>query len=222
MDDELRLGKSDSKGSVQLASCSESENLSASKLGLKGTDVTMSLTKVGNVTEKIESKMYTVPLMDMKGKEWMVEAVGLNELISEVSKVDMTEMVNVLGIDTWKIERPTGKIDLLIGADYSVLLPRVEKTVGDLQLMKGQFGYCVRGCLGPLKGGFNAVVNHVHCTGVDEFIIKTRSEPHKAMELFFKTEELGVDCSPQCGGCRCGKCSLEGHLTLKDQRSKTD
>lgn len=31
--------------------------------------------------------------------------------------------------------RPFGKIDLLMGTDYSVLLPRVEKTV-DLQLMK--------------------------------------------------------------------------------------
>lgn len=190
----------------------------ASKLGLKGTEVCMSLTKVGNVTERIESKMYTVPLTDMEGNEWMVEAVGLDELTSEVSEVDMTEMATVLGIDTCKIERPTGKIDLLIGADYSVLLPRVEKTVGDLQLMKGQFGYCVRGSLGPLKGGLNAVVNHVRCTGVDDFIVKTRSEPIKAMELFFKTEELGVDCSPQCGGCRCGKCSVNGHLTLKEQR----
>ena len=82
------------------------------------------------------------------------------------------------------------RIDLLIGADYSVLLPRVEKTVGDLQLMKGQFGYCVRGCLGPLKGEFDAAVNHVRCTGVDDFIVKTRAEPHKAMELFFQNRRI--------------------------------
>ncbi|KAK4316629.1 hypothetical protein Pmani_012229 [Petrolisthes manimaculis] len=190
----------------------------ARRLGLKGTDVVMSLTKVGNVTEIIESKIYIVHLTDIKGKEWVVEAVGLDEITSEVSKVDMREMAAVLEIDICQIERPTGKIDMLIGADYSVLLPRVEKTIGDLQLMKSQFGYCVRGCLGQLKGGFHPIINHVRCTGVDNFIVKNRSDTHKAIELFFKTEELGVDCSPQCGGCRCGKCSLNGHLTLKEQR----
>lgn len=64
----------------------------ARKLGLKGTDVFMSLTKVGNVTERIESKVYTVSLIYELRKEWMVEAVGLNELTSEFTKVDMTEM----------------------------------------------------------------------------------------------------------------------------------
>lgn len=29
---------------------------------------------------------------------------------------------------------------------------------------------------------------------------------------------MRVDCSPQCGGCRCGKCSLNGNLTLKEHR----
>lgn len=75
-------------------------------------------------------------------------------------------------------------------------MSRVEKTVGDLQLMKSWFGYCVGGYLDPSMGRFNAIVNHVSCTGVHNFIVRTRSEPCKAMELFFKTEELGVDCSP--------------------------
>lgn len=91
----------------------------ARKLGLKGTDVCISLTKVGNVTEKIESKIYRVPLTDMEGKEWLVEAVGLDHITSEVSKVDKKEMAEVLGVDACQIERPSGRIDMLIGADYS-------------------------------------------------------------------------------------------------------
>lgn len=55
-------------------------------------------------------------MTDAMGKEWMVEAVGLNEL-TEVPKVDMTEMAAALGVDARKIERPSGKIDLLMGAD---------------------------------------------------------------------------------------------------------
>ena len=148
----------------------------------------------------------------------MIEAVGLNETTSEVSKADMTEITTVLGVGARQIERPIGKIDLFIGADYSVLVLIVEKMVGDLQLMKSQFGYCVRGYLGPLRKKFSAAVNHVRCMGVDDFVVKIRSKSYKAMELFFKTEEIGVTCSPQCGGCRCGKCSLKGYITLKEKK----
>lgn len=55
----------------------------------------------------------------MEGKEWLVEAVGLDEITSEVSKVDMKGMAEVFGVDACQIERPRGKIDMLIGADYS-------------------------------------------------------------------------------------------------------
>ena len=130
----------------------------------------------------------------------------------------MAEMAGVLGVEPWQIERPVGRIDLLIGVDYAVLLPVVEKTVGDLQLMKDYFGYCVRGGIGTGTGRHKATVNHVRCTRIDNFIVKNGSEPYKTMELYFKTETLGVDCSHQCGGCRCGKCSLTGHLTLREQR----
>lgn len=71
------------------------------KLGLKGTDVCKSIRKVGNVTAKIEIKLYTVPLTDIKGKDWVVEVVGLNKITSEVGKVDMTEMAAQRPIVKW-------------------------------------------------------------------------------------------------------------------------
>ncbi len=43
------------------------------------------------------------------------------------------------------IRRPHGKIDLLIATDCTRLLPDKVQEVGDLQLMKNQFGYCIRG-----------------------------------------------------------------------------
>ena len=43
------------------------------------------------------------------------------------------------------IPRPTGEVDMLIGVDQCAIMPTVIKTVGNIQLLKNQFGYCVRG-----------------------------------------------------------------------------
>lgn len=37
------------------------------KLGLRGMDVNLAITKVGNRTETFKRKMYNVPLIDRKG-----------------------------------------------------------------------------------------------------------------------------------------------------------
>lgn len=48
--------------------------------------------------------MYTVPMTDVHGKEWVIEAAWLNDLASEVSKVDIMEMAAML-LDARQIER---------------------------------------------------------------------------------------------------------------------
>lgn len=60
----------------------------------------------------------------------------------------------------------------------------VEKAV-DLQLMKSQFENCVRECMGSLKAGLKVILNHVRCTGVDDYIVKTRVEPHRSRSRLF-------------------------------------
>lgn len=43
----------------------------AKKLGRRGLDVCMTMAKVGNQTEIIESKQYKVPLIDEDDNEWV-------------------------------------------------------------------------------------------------------------------------------------------------------
>lgn len=193
----------------------------AKKLGLKGSEISLSLTKIGNQKERVESKIYNVPLIDNNGKQWLVEAVGFNDITSEIKDVDMTEIARILGVNPNQIQRPSGKIDLLIGLDYCVLIPKVVKPVGNLQLMHNNFGYCIRGYLGPLPHNsdqLHAKVNHIACLQSDEYLIKSKKNIGRMMECFFMSEELGIACSPKCGGCRCGKCSLKGHMTLKEEK----
>ena len=193
----------------------------ARKLGLKGKEISMSLTKVGNQTERIDTWVYIVPLIDAEGTQCTIEAVGFEKITSGIGEVNITDIASKLGVDPQEIDRPKGEIDMLIGTDYCTLLPMVVKTAGSLQLMKGRFGFCVRGDQGPIEDSencLNGFVHHVQGTRIDDFVIKPRVEMQKAIEQFFVAEDLGVSCSPKCGSCRCGKCSLKGHLTIKEER----
>lgn len=68
-------------------------------MGLQGTDVSMSLiNQVESVTDMTKGQVCTVPLTYVIGKEWMIEAVELNEFTSKVTKVDVPEMAANLGV----------------------------------------------------------------------------------------------------------------------------
>lgn len=39
------------------------------------------------------------------------------------------------------------------------------------------------------------------------------------VEDFYDIENLGIECSPRCGGCKCGKCSLGSkNYTIKEEK----
>ena len=39
------------------------------------------------------------------------------------------------------------------------------------------------------------------------------------MTRFFSLEQLGVECTPRCGSCKCGKCQPGGkNMTLKEEQ----
>ena len=50
----------------------------AKKLKLQGKEITLSLTKVGNVTEVVESNEYTIPITDLRGKLWNISVCEMD------------------------------------------------------------------------------------------------------------------------------------------------
>ena len=98
----------------------------ASYLRLKGTDIELSIVKVGNVIEKVQSKLYHLTLVDLYGTEWNLNVCGLDQITTDHKHIDMKEIANILDINEKEIERPQSKVDLLIGVDYCSILPRVE------------------------------------------------------------------------------------------------
>ena len=44
-------------------------------------------------------------------------------------------------------------------------------------------------------------------------------EVSPSVEDFYKIENLGIECKPRCGGCKCGRCPLGSkNYTLKEER----
>ena len=200
-------------------------NRMAKVLGLKGRSINLAVTKVGNDYHKFETLEYDVPLNDYLGQIHVIKACGISEITSETSEVDMDTVADLLGVQPKDIERPHGKIDLLIGSDYCKLLPYVVKTVGNLQLMQGPFGYCVRGSHPRLKvkGTDTAHVliriNHIAASNVNDLIVESKASVTKRLDDFFSVENLGTCCTPKCGNCKCGKCPLgSNRYSLKEER----
>ncbi|XP_043190107.1 uncharacterized protein LOC122364075 [Amphibalanus amphitrite] len=109
-------------------------------------DVELSIKKIGNQYQALTTKRYVVPLYDEDGKYWEINAYGIEE-ITELEEIDMINIANIFHIQPEYIKRPHGKVDLLVGTDCCVLLPEVVKTIEKIQLLRNQFGFCVRGCV---------------------------------------------------------------------------
>ena len=96
------------------------------------------------------------------------------------------------------------------------------KTKNNLQLLKNSFGLCVRGVANSFSIDkicnltFN--INKIICHTTNEIIVSPKQNFTKQIEDFFTIENLGTDCRPKCGQCKCGKCSINNQLSIKEQR----
>lgn len=200
----------------------------AQRLYLKGVDVYLTITKVGNECQSGPSKEYIVPVSDLNGKIWEIKAYGIDEITADVSPVSMHGVAalfdNITEVD---IQRPHGKLDILIATDCCRLLPEKVQEVGNLQLMKNQFGYCLRGSHPMIKlpnRESNHVVVKIHHLDADVKnanidISKNEDTIHRNMEDFFTIEGMGVCCAQRCGFCQCGKWSNDlKNITIQEER----
>ena len=226
----LMIGHMRSKGQKVATLWDPGSNLTmithrmANKLGLRGKDVSLTVTKVGNSTEQLDSKIYKVPITDLTGTEWTIEACGINEITSDITEADTAFIARLFGVEEWEIDRPTGKVDLLIGADHSSMIPEVVRTIDNLQLMQNNFGVCVRGSHPVMTRNIGAQsfltvkINHMTVAAeVNDIIPRYSENLSKQLNDFFSIENFGTSCIPRCSGCKCGKCSLSGEHSLREE-----
>ena len=194
----------------------------ANRLGLDGYELELTIIKVGNVIERIKSKCYKLLLSSVNGFSHNIKVYGLDQITSSQVFVNMNNIAKVFQIDPRLIERPQGKVELLIGVDNCSIMPQVINYKNDLQLLKNCFGYCVRGIMN--KSQSNQVnhitfhLNHVVCNSSTDIQIEEDFKFVKQVNDFFTVDYLGTECSPKCGQCKCGNCSFGSKFSVKEQR----
>ncbi|XP_064111565.1 uncharacterized protein LOC135219065 [Macrobrachium nipponense] len=177
----------------------------AKKLGLSGKHINLSMIKVGNAVEYHTSNEYCVPLIDKSGKVWNVNAVGINEITAKSRSRQLSRVSELFeGISNLELNRPHGEIDMLIGANYCEILPRVVETNKGLQLLENQFGLSIRGRHDEITNQVNTS-NHVfvriHKLSSSVNLNEINIEPTENLKdqldnNFFAIEEMGTRCCP--------------------------
>ena len=185
-------------------------NKTAKAQKLHGTTVQLSLVKVGAEKKDITTKKYTLPLIDLQGHQTLIEVYGIDQITSNIRKIKIDGILHIFDVPKKDIERPTGTIDVLIGYDYAGLHPEMQNRSGHLLLLKNRFGFCIGGTHPAIEENaecFKYNVAHVnHVRGIE-------------LSDFYKIENLGVECTPRCGGCKCGKCPPGSkNYTLKEEK----
>ena len=151
-----------------------------------------------------------VPLTDRRGKVDLIQAYGIERISSEMDYVEICSLACLFkGLKPNEVTRARGEVDVLIGINHCELHPSKEQIIGSLILYSNRYGKCLAGCHERIKGNKQPSINSAYINLVIRPKIKD----------FFDIEEMGVNCTPKCGSCRCGKCSLGSkNFSIKEER----
>lgn len=193
------------------ASLSFITNKKAKSEKLKGTKTELSVVKVGGMKERLHSHKYKLPLIDKEGHTVHLEVYGIDKITADIPTIDQNAVQQLFkDVPNAGIDRPVGEVDVLIGFNYANFHPQREQSVEHLLLLKNRFGRCMGGTHPKVKED----TKHHELNNI-QFL----REVSPSVEDFYKIENLGIECKPRCGGCKCGRCPLGSkNYTLKEER----
>ena len=131
---------------------------------------------------------------------------GIDKITTDIESVNINDVVHPFkNVAHNEIKRPSGAVDVLIGYAYAGYHPKPEQKADHLVLPKNRF---LGGTHADIKG-----------TGHVARDVRVHHVSRVKVEDFYNIENLGVECTPRCGVCRCGRCPLsDKNYNLKDER----
>ena len=118
----------------------------ADTLGLKGKDVSVTVTKVGGEEETMKTKEYRFQLICIDdNKHYTVNAIGIKNMSDEIPKVNTSHLPELLGLQNTSFRRGKGNVDLLTGIDQAHMPAGETKEVNHLIARKSPLGWVVFG-----------------------------------------------------------------------------
>ena len=192
------------------------------------------------------TRNYALKVTQNDGKTKMIRCLGLEHITDDVPKLNVDAAYDIFPMVPYgSLDRPSGKVELLIGQDQIELLPDTEKGTGTLRLMKTYLatGWLIGGHDSRITGGASGPVsNHVqkwrsatfssipaidHVTTVHESLVTY--PPHQSVQHccchvktapfdFMEAELTGVMIPAKCKKCvNCPKCSFtEAGMSMKE------
>ena len=152
----------------------------ATMLGLKGKDMSVTITKVVGEVETIKTKVYKIPVSSPdKAQMFSIKAISIPSISEDVLAVQVKPMTRLLGLESEKIWKGQGAIDLLILIDHAHMHTGPTKQSGHLVARNTPLGWVIFGSSSedvPVSG----LICHVQlATPVD-------------ISDFWRTEVMGV------------------------------
>ena len=118
----------------------------ADSLGLKGKEISLTITKVGGQEEEINTNVYNVPVSAIDNRRtYSVKAIGIPIISSESGSIDTGSIMEQLGLPGERIRRKKGPIDLLIGIDHAQLHIGPTKQKDHIVARKSPLGWVLFG-----------------------------------------------------------------------------
>ena len=93
----------------------------AKELGLSGVVAKITIVKIGNVKETVNSRIYEVPIVDSSGNIELIKAYGIPQISSEIESIEIDSLADELGVSTEGLERPSGEIEMGTNMPASIL-----------------------------------------------------------------------------------------------------
>ena len=151
-------------------------------------------------------------MKDERGVQVEFEVLGIDVISNSKSKVN-TEIKEAVKLFPWtdksRMKCPEAStIDILIGFDHAGYHPQRIESIQHLVLLENRFGYTIAGSHETLK-------QNSECNEVKHAVVLLTG----SLEKFYTIESLGINCNPQCGSCKCGKCQIGGkNMNIKEEQ----
>ncbi|XP_071481170.1 uncharacterized protein [Diadema antillarum] len=169
----------DSGAQISLVRRSVAENL-----GLKGKPISINITKVGCVTEEVQTKIYRLRLRSLDdNRVYRVSAVGLDSINDDIVQVQTDGLCKTFNLGQNCLHRSSGSIDVLVGIDHAKLHTGETRQKGNLVARHTPLGWVVFGADPDHQAAKNTVLNVMVTDAVD-------------LKDFWTTESMGVCHGP--------------------------
>ena len=157
----------------------------AEKLGLKGQDVSVNITKVGGEEETLKTKKYTVTVSQVNDqKQYSVKAIGIPIISDGIKSVNTSRLQEIFGLQAEKVRRGNGPVDLLIGIDYAFMHSGKTRQAGHLMARQSPLGWVFFGARPGETCEVTSILHVKYTEPVD-------------LAAFWTTESMGVNMK-QC------------------------